>query len=234
MVKINKILWFARRFNTLIPLGVAMVMIGLVIAVTVSNLSTHSKPKTTVVATPTNEKIEEDGTIFEFARASDHGRDSTKGSDKFILKLIAKKKASRGYEDDYRSGTRNLLYIDERTGESTWLFPTQEQVIKFEEAQTDEKGKTIGWIVTTQLLSKTNDDDDKSLDKQITVYFVSENLKDKSVVFEKIDSFFAGKQLGNDWSVVYKKDLQLHHAVFSFTTKKVLSDRVIANLEAVK
>jgi len=234
MSKLNKLLRFAHRFNTLIPLGITLIILALIIALSVSTLTKSSKPITTVVATPTNEKIEEDGTIFEFARASEYGRDSAKGSDKFILKLIAKKKSYKGYEEDYKSGTRNLLYIDERTGEGTWLFPTQEQLIKYEDVQTDEKGKALGWIITTQPLPKKDVNEDKSTERPITVYFVSADLKEKSVAFDSIDSFFAGKHLGNNWSVVYKKDLQLHHAVFSFISKKVLSDKVVANLETVK
>lgn len=236
MSKINKLLWFARRFNTLIPLGMTLLFIGLMIAIAVSILTSPSKPKTTVVATATatNEKIEEDGIIFEFERASDYGRDSTKGSDKFILKLNAKKKSGRSGDYGYRTGTRNLLYINERTGEGTWLFPTQNQIVKFEDVQNDEKGKAIGWIITTQPLPKKDDDEDRYSDQPTTVYFVSADLREKSVAFDKIDSFFAGKKLGNEWSVVYKKDLQLHHAVFSFNTKTVLSDKVVASLETVK
>lgn len=233
MSKVNRLIWFARRFNTLIPLGVSVVVIGLLLYGVVSSITTPSKPQTTVASTPDIEKIEEDGTIFELVRETGFRGNSAKADDLFILKLVAKKKSGRGYEHEFKYGTRNLLHIDEQTGGGRWLFPTQQQVIRSQEIQIDEKGQVLGLVLTVQPLA-SKDEGVKWQDLPMTVYFVSENLKEQVVVFEDIDEFFAGKKLRDDWSVVYRKGMQVHHALYSFKSKKVISDNVVAVLEAVK
>jgi hypothetical protein len=233
MSKLNKLMWFARRFNTLIPLGVTVVVFGLIVYGIVSVIASPTKLQTTVASTPDMEKIEEDGTIFDLVRETGFRGNSAKADDLFILKLVAKKKSGRGYENEFRYGTRNLLHVNERTGQGRWLFPTQQQVIRSQEIQIDEKGQVLGLVLTVQPL--VNDDEGtKWQELPMTVYFVSANLKEKVVAFEKIDEFFAGKKLGDDWSVVYKKGMQVHHALYSFKSKKVLTDNVVASLEAVK
>jgi hypothetical protein len=233
MSKLNKLMWIARRFNTLIPLGVTVVVIALIAYGIVSAITTPSKPQTTIASTSNMEKIEEDGTIFDLVRETGFRGSSAKADDLFILKLVAKKKTGRGYEDEFKYGTRNLLYVDECTGEGRWLFPTQEQVIRSQEIQIDGKGQALGLVLTVQPLV-TEDGGVKWQDLPTTVYFVSVNLKEQVVAFKNIDEFFAGKKLGDDWSVVYKKGMQVHHALYSFKSKKVLNDNVVASFEAVK
>ena len=233
MSKLNKLIWFARRFNTLIPLGVTVVVFGLIAYGIVSVIKTPTKPQTTVASTPNMEKIEEDGTIFDLVRETGFRGNSAKADDLFILKLVAKRKTGRDYENEFRYGIRNLLHVNERTGEGRWLFPSQQQVIRSQEIQIDGRGQVLGFVLTVQPLV-TDDEGVKWQDLPMTVYFVSTNLKEKVVAFENIDEFFAGKTLGDDWSVVYKKGMRVHHAIYSFKTKKVLSDNVVASLEAVK
>lgn len=233
MSKLNKLIWFARRFNTLIPLAISLFVVGLIAYGIFSVLISPSKPQTTISSMPNVEKIEEDGTIFDLVRETGFRSNSSKADELFILKLVAKKKSGRGYENEFRYGTRNLLNIDEHTGEGNWLFPTQQQVIRSQEIQLDNKGQVLGFVITVQALNSESEDA-KWQNLPMTVYFVSVDLKEKSVAFENIDEFFAGKKLGSVWSVVYKKDMEVHHALYSFASKKVLSDKVVASLEAVK
>ena len=141
MSKLNKLIWFARRFNTLIPLGVTIVVFGLIAYGIVSVIKTPTKPQTTVASTPNMEKIEEDGTIFDLVRETGFRGNSAKADDLFILKLVAKRKTGRGYENEFRYGIRNLLHVNERTGEGRWLFPSQQQVIRSQEIQIDGRGR---------------------------------------------------------------------------------------------
>ncbi len=233
MFKIQKILWFARRFNTLIPLGITIVISSFTLYGIITIITTPDKPKTTIASTPNIEKIEEDGTIFDLDRETGFRSGSEKANDLFILKLVAKRKSGRGYENGFRYGTRNFLHINERTGEGRWLFPTQNQIINSQTLQIDDKGHVLGLVVNVQSFENDNDSAN-SKNLPITVYFVSVDLKEKVVVLDKVEELFTVKKIGNDWSVVYKKDMQVHHALYSFTSKKVLSDKVVANLEEVK
>ena len=233
MSKLNKLIWFARRFNTLIPLVITFVVFGLITYGIVSSISTPSRSQTSVTSALNIDKVEEDGTIFDLVRETGFRGNAAKADDLFILKLVAKKKSGKGYENEFKYGTRNLLNIDERTGEGRWLFPTQQQVIRSQEIKIDDKGRVLGFVLTVQVI--TNEKQESQWQElQITVYFVTADLKDKVIAFENIEEFFIGNKLGNDWSVVYKKNMQVHHALYSFTSKKVLSDKVVASLEAVK
>lgn len=227
----NKLLWLARRFNTLIPLGVTFLVLCLCLWGAYEIVTSPKTPKTTITSSESNGLIEEKGVFFELES------DSIGKSDQFVLKLVAKKLNGRGYEDRYRNGTRNLLMINQRTGETTWLFESQLQQITSREMLVSAKGEELGFLLTAFKLKKIDDEDeqnDSSRIKQQDVYLVSLDLKQKFQILENVDSVLKTSQLDNNWSVVYKKGMEIHHALYSIREHKILSDVIVANLEPIK
>lgn len=229
IININKVLRFARSFNTLIPVtGFVLILIFVAYGLISMALSPKA-PKTTVSNTPiSTQESDEQGVIFDLSE------ESIRGSDKLLLKLVAKKKDGRGYEGGYRYGTRNLLYIEEHTGESTWLFSNQQQSITSIDLLSIGKEHPLGLLLTTRKVEQAGEDIDKSPIQPTDVYFVSLDLKQKYIILKDIEHVFMSKQFGKDWAVIYKKSMEVHHAVYSLGERKIVSDKVVATLEEVK
>lgn len=229
-MKLNKLFWIARRFNTLIPIGIAFIILCFCLWGLYEVVTSPKATKTTISETETNGLIREQGTVFELES------DSIGKSDQLVLKLVAKKLNGRGYEDRYKYGTRNLLIINERSGESTWLFETPLQKITSKEMLVNSKGEELGFLLTTFKLKNVEEEDEEESTRHTKqeVYFASLNLKSKHLVLEGIEHVLKTRQLDTNWSVVYKKGMEIHHALYSLNEHKVLSDKVVANLEPVK
>jgi len=91
----------------------------------------------------------------------------------------------------------------------------------------------MGFIVVTKKLTVHNKDQ-INLESESNVFFVSSDLKNKYEVLKDVDEVITNKQLLNNWSVVYKKDLGIHHALYSLSEHKIISDKVVASLSPVK
>lgn len=219
----NKIFWFAKRFNALIPMAVTFLVLCLI---TFSIFSNSKLNRTTVNPPSSNEKSIDKTVVLELERQS------FRQEDLFILKLVAKKKQSGDYGNE-GLGTRNLLYINEHTGDASWLFENQDQIISHQLNLVDSKNKEIGFIVVTKKLNVI-EKDKVNLESDSNVFLVSMDLKNKHEILKDIDDLITYKQVGNDWSVVYKKELKIHHALYSINRHKILSDKVVASLSAVK
>ena len=124
--------------------------------------------------------------------------------------------------------------------ESNWnatlskpLFEYQDQIITQQQNLIGPKDKEIGFIVVTKKLTSHNKDQ-INLESESNVFFVSSDLKNKYEVLKDVDEVITNKQLLNNWSVVYKKDLGIHHALYSLSEHKIISDKVVASLSPVK
>ena len=219
----NKLLWFAKRFNSLIPIVLTFLLLCLV----TYGIFSDAKLNRTTVNTPSSSEKNIDKTVV-----LELERQNFRQDDLFILKLVAKKKQSGDYGNE-SLGTRNLLHINEQTGEATWLFEYQDQIITQQQNLIGPKDKEIGFIVVTKKLTAHNKDQ-INLESETNVFFVSPDLKNKYEVLKDVDEVITNKQLLNNWSVVYKKDLGIHHALYSLSEHKIISDKVVASLSPVK
>jgi hypothetical protein len=206
-----------------------VIILGIIIYGLLTIAFTSKTPKTTISNTPAiNQNPNPNGIIFDLAQ------ENIPGNEKFILKLVAKKVDERRYEGYYGHGTRNLLHVDQLTGDSNWLFPTQEQNITSIDLLADDKKTALGLLVTTRRAGDDEEETSNSLTKSVDVYFVTLDLKKKHLMLKDVEHVFTSKQFGKNWALIYKKSMEIHHAVFSLSSGEVISEKTVATLQEVK
>lgn len=215
----TKILAFARKFNTLLPVLIVAALTTLTAWGFFGDLIRKTPAVSTVQGPGTERQFGQDLYVLKPANIPEQGGVA-------FYKLVAR--IDKGiYEEGWGGEIRNLLVLRPGSEQASWLFPDQSLTL-FKIVEIQDAGKPFK-LLSIQVKKSTVGNSKEPVD----LYILNHDGSGLTKVLENLDEVVGQTSYQEELRVIYQKDKAVRFARISLVLRQVISDAILADIKQI-